>query len=133
MALQYDPTIDRPDTKNKPVQSIYERWTQVTACKYVDEVIFYATEEDLLNILKTIHIDIRFLGDEYKTKDFTGKQWCISNRIELYYHKRQHNYSSSELRKRVAQLENTKDNTTQPILPQHSPDLIKHPSEDLPK
>ena len=77
----------------------------MSACKYVDEVIFYATEEDLENIFKTIHIDIRFLGDEYKTKDFTGKQWCLDHGIELFYHERQHPYSSSNLRKRVAEAE----------------------------
>jgi glycerol-3-phosphate cytidylyltransferase len=110
VALQYDPTIDRPDTKNKPVQSIYERWTQVSACKYIDEVIFYATEEDLLNILKTIHIDIRFLGDEYKTKDFTGKQWCLDHQIELHYHEREHPYSSSNLRQRVWEAEEKRIN-----------------------
>ena len=100
-AIQTDPTIDRPDTKNKPVQSIYERFCQVSACRYVDEVLVYSTEEELLNIIKTQHIDIRFLGDEYKTKDFTGKQWCLDNRIELHYHLRDHPYSSSALRTRV--------------------------------
>lgn len=105
VAIQYDPTIDRPDTKNKPIQSIYERHCQVSACKYVDEVLIYATEEDLLNILMTQHIDIRFLGDEYKTRDFTGKQWCLDHGIELFYHERQHPYSSSNLRKRVADAE----------------------------
>lgn len=105
VALQVDPTTDRPDTKNKPVQSVYERYTQVSACKYVDEVIIYHTEEDLLNLMKTIHIDIRFLGDEYKTKDFTGKQWCLDHGIELHYHEREHPYSSSNLRKRVYEAE----------------------------
>lgn len=105
IALQTDPTIDRPDTKNSPVQSIYERHVVVSACKYVDEVIVYSTEEDLINILKTQHIDIRFLGDEYMTKEFTGKQWCIDNGIELFYHKRRHTYSSSNLRKRVYESE----------------------------
>lgn len=105
VAIQYDPTIDRPDTKNKPIQSIYERYCQVSACKYIDEILVYASEEDLLNILKTQHIDIRFLGDEYKTKDFTGKQWCLDHGIELFYHERQHPYSSSNLRKRVAEAE----------------------------
>lgn len=101
VAIQVDPTVDRPDTKNKPVMSIYERFMCVSACKYVDEVMVYHTEEDLLNLLKTIHIDIRFLGDEYKTKDFTGKQWCLDHGIELFYHERQHPYSSSSLRQRV--------------------------------
>ena len=105
VAIQVDPTVDRPDTKNKPVLSIYERYVCVTACKYVDEVIVYHTEEDLLNLLKTQHIDIRFLGDEYKTKDFTGKQWCLDHGVELFFHERQHPYSSSSLRQRVWQAE----------------------------
>lgn len=101
VAIQVDPTIDRPETKNKPIMSIYERLVCVSACKYVDEVMVYSTEEDLLNLLKTQHIDIRFLGDEYKTKDFTGKQWCLDHGIELHYHDREHQYSSSGLRDRV--------------------------------
>lgn len=105
VAIQVDPTIDRPDTKNKPIQSIYERFVQVSSCKYVDEVIVYSTEEDLLNLLKTIQIDIRFLGDEYKTKDFTGKQWCLDHGVELFYHEREHPYSSSNMRKRVYEAE----------------------------
>ena len=105
VAIQVDPTYDRPDTKNKPIMSIYERFVCVSACKYVDEVIVYHTEDDLLNLLKTQHIDIRFLGDEYKWKDFTGKQWCLDQGIELFYHERQHPYSSSSLRQRVWQAE----------------------------
>jgi glycerol-3-phosphate cytidylyltransferase len=101
VALQTDPTIDRPDTKNKPVQTVYERYCQVMACKYVDEVVVYATEDELLHIIQTQHIDIRFLGDEYKTKDFTGKQWCLDNGIELHYHLREHPFSSSSLRYRT--------------------------------
>ena len=105
VAIQVDPTTDRPDTKNKPVMSIYERYSCVSACKYVDEIIVYHTEEDLLNIFKTQHINIRFLGDEYKTKYFTGKQWCLDHGIELHYHNREHPYSSSSLRKRVWEAE----------------------------
>lgn len=105
VAIQVDPTVDRPDTKNKPVMSIYERFVCVSACKYVDEVIVYHTEEDLLNLLKTQHIDIRFLGDEYKTKEFTGRQWCLDHGIELFFHERQHPYSSSSLRQRVWESE----------------------------
>ena len=101
VALQTDPTIDRPDVKNKPVQSVYERYVQLQACRYVDEIIVYETEEDLLNLLKTQTIHIRFLGDEYKTKDFTGKQYCLTHGIELYYHERFHPYSTSQLRKRI--------------------------------
>jgi glycerol-3-phosphate cytidylyltransferase len=116
VAIQTDPTIDRPHTKNKPVQSIYERFIQVSACKYVDEVIVYTTEEDLLNVLKTQHIDIRFLGDEYKTKDFTGKQWCLDNGIEIHYHLRDHPYSSSALRRRVHEAEKEKNTNNAEIL-----------------
>jgi glycerol-3-phosphate cytidylyltransferase len=105
VALQSDPTIDRPDTKNKPVQSLYERFVQISACRYVDEVLVYETEEDLENLLKTQTIHIRFLGDEYKTKPFTGKQYCLDKGIELFYHERQHPYSSSGLRKRVYEAE----------------------------
>lgn len=100
VGLQVDPTIDRP-SKNKPVQSVYERYIQLQACKYVDEILVYETENDLLNLLKTQTIHIRFLGEEYKDKDFTGKQYCILNNIELHYHKREHCYSSSDLRERV--------------------------------
>ena len=116
VAIQTDPTVDRPLTKNKPVQSIYERFIQVSACRYVDEVIVYTTEEDLLNVLKTQHIDIRFLGDEYKTKDFTGKQWCLDNNIKNHYHLRDHPYSSSALRRRVAEAEKEKNKDNAEIL-----------------
>jgi len=105
VALQSDPTIDRPDYKNKPVQSLYERFVQLSACKYVDEILVYETEEDLENLLKTQTIHIRFLGDEYKTKPFTGKQYCLDNGIELFFHTRQHPYSSSKLRQRVYEAE----------------------------
>jgi glycerol-3-phosphate cytidylyltransferase len=108
VGLQVDPTIDRPDTKNKPVQSIYERYVQLQACKYVDEILVYATEYDLVQLLKTQTIHIRFLGEEYKNRDYTGKQWCIDNGIEIWYHKRSHDYSSTELRRRVADAENSK-------------------------
>ena len=123
VALQVDPTIDRPGVKNKPCQSVYERYVQLQACKYVDEILVYSTEYDLLQMLMTQTIHIRFLSEEYVNRDFTGKQYCIDNDIELHYHKRQHNYSSSELRARVAKLENMKDETVS--IPQHSPELIK--------
>jgi len=127
VALQIDPTIDRPGTKNKPVQSAYERYVQLQACKYVDEILIYETEYDLLQLLMTQKIDIRFLSEEYLNRDFTGKQWCMNNGIELYYHKRQHDYSSSELRARTAKLENAKDKESGKSLPQYSPELIKAP------
>jgi glycerol-3-phosphate cytidylyltransferase len=98
VALQTDPTIDRPE-KNKPIQSVYERWAQVAACKYVDEIIPYSTEEDLLNLLSSqlTRINVRIIGEEYKDKDFTGKHLDI----DIYYNKRRHNYSSTDLRKRI--------------------------------
>lgn len=105
VALQSDPTIDRPDTKNKPVQSLYERYVQISACRYVDEVLVYETEEDLENIFKTQTIHIRFLGEEYRNKPFTGKQYCLDKGIDIFYHERDHPYSSSNLRKRVYEAE----------------------------
>lgn len=125
VALQIDPTIDRPGVKNKPVQSSYERYVQLQACKYVDEILVYETEFDLLQLLMTQKIDIRFLSEEYLNRDFTGKQYCIDNDIELYYHKRQHVYSSSELRARTARLENSKtQDTKNDSAEQYSTDLI---------
>lgn len=108
VALQVDPTIDRLGIKNKPVQSIYERYVQLQACKYVDEILVYETEFDLLNLLKTQKIDVRFLSEEYINKDFTGKSYCIENGIEIIYHKRRHTYSSTDLRERTHVLESKK-------------------------
>ena len=125
VALQIDPTTDRPGIKNKPIQSAYERYVQLQACKYVDEIVIYETEFDLLQLLMTQTIHIRFLSDEYLNRDFTGKQYCIATGIELHYHKRQHVYSSSELRSRTANLENLRNQEQVLDLPQHSPELIK--------
>jgi glycerol-3-phosphate cytidylyltransferase len=125
VALQIDPTIDRPGIKNKPVQSAYERYVQLQACKYVDEILIYETEFDLLQLLQTQTIHIRFLSEEYLNRDFTGKQYCMDVGIELHYHKRGHKYSSSELRSRTAKLENAKDLDDVEALPQYSPELIK--------
>jgi glycerol-3-phosphate cytidylyltransferase len=128
VALQVDPTVDRPGIKNKPTQSIYERYVQLQACKYVDEILVYSTEYDLQQLLMTQTIDIRFLSEEYLNRDFTGKQYCIQNGIELYYHKREHDYSSTELRNRVYELEKQKRELKEQesnIL-QHSPDLVKN-------
>lgn len=108
VGLQTDPTLDRPDTKNKPVQSIFERFVQLQACRYVDEIVVYATEKDLVDILLSYPIDVRILGDEYSDKDFTGKSECLSRGIELYFNKREHSFSTSELRQRVMQAEQTK-------------------------
>jgi glycerol-3-phosphate cytidylyltransferase len=108
VAIQTDPTIDRPDTKNKPIQSIVERQIQVKACKYVDEVIVYTTEKDLDDILKTLPINVRILGIEYKDKPFTGKDICLNRGIDFYYNRRDHSFSSTDLRKRVYEVEKGK-------------------------
>ena len=103
--LQTDPTIDRPDTKNKPVQSIVERQIQLAACRYVDEVVVYQTEQDLIDLLLILPVDVRILGVEYEHKDFTGKKECDRRSIEVIFNGRDHSFSSSSLRKRVAQAE----------------------------
>lgn len=108
-ALQTDPTIDRPSTKNKPVQSIVERQIQLQAVRYVDEIVVYQTEKDLEDILLTLPINVRILGVEYQDKDFTGKNICVKRNIELVYNGRDHSFSSSNLRKRVAEAENNKE------------------------
>ncbi len=100
VGLQTDPTIDRPH-KNKPVQSVFERYIQLKACKYVDEVVVYATEKELLDILLSYPIDVRILGDEYINKSFTGQDLDI----ELYFNKRKHSFSTTELRQRVIDAE----------------------------
>ena len=100
--LQTDPSADRPE-KNRPIQTVVERYTQLKAVQYVDEIIPYATEEDLKDILSMYHIDVRILGDEYRGKDFTGKEICKRRDIALYFNKRDHRFSSSELRRRVAE------------------------------
>jgi glycerol-3-phosphate cytidylyltransferase len=106
--LQTDPTIDRPDTKNKPVQSIVERQIQLAACRYVDEVVVYQTEQDLIDLLLILPIDVRVLGIEYEDKEYTGKQECWTRGIECIFNGRDHSFSSSSLRKRVAEAETIK-------------------------
>ena len=106
--LQTDPTIDRPDTKNKPVQSIVERQIQLAACRYVDEVVVYQTEQDLVDLLLIRPIDVRVLGVEYQEKEFTGREECDMRNIELIFNGRDHSFSSSSLRKRVAEAETVK-------------------------
>jgi glycerol-3-phosphate cytidylyltransferase len=101
--LQTDPTIDRPDTKNKPVQSIVERQITLSACRFVDEIVVYQTENDLEDILLTLPIDVRILGIEYIDKEFTGKDICEARKIKCIFNSRDHSFSSSSLRKRVAQ------------------------------
>ena len=101
--LQTDPTIDRPTTKNTPVQSLVERYAQLSGVKYVDEIIPYQTEQDLEDILSMYHITVRVLGEEYRDKTFTGRAICLKRGIELYYNKREHRFSTSDLRKRVCE------------------------------
>ena len=105
VGLQTDPTIDRPKEKNKPVQSVFERFVQLKACKYVDEIIPYATEKDLVDILLSYPINVRILGDEYEEKEFTGKYECIAKQIEFYFNRREHSFSTTELRQRVVAAE----------------------------
>jgi glycerol-3-phosphate cytidylyltransferase len=104
-ALQTDPTIDRPDTKNKPIQSIVERQIQLSACRYVDNVVIYQTEQDLRDLLLILPVDVRILGVEYQDKAFTGEQECYDRGIELVFNERDHSFSSSSLRKRVAEAQ----------------------------
>ena len=98
--LQVDPSLDRKD-KNSPVQTIVERYTQLNAVKYVNEIVPYQTEKDLEDILNMLHIDVRILGEEYKNGKFTGRAICAKRGIELFFNKREHRFSSSDLRKRV--------------------------------
>lgn len=107
--IQTDPTIDRPDSKNPPIQSIVERQIQVSAVRYVDETVVYQTEKDLEDILLTLPIDVRILGVEYEQKDFTGRDICYDRNIQLVFNKRDHSFSSSNLRKRVAHAEMIKE------------------------
>lgn len=108
-AIQTDPTIDRPDTKNKPIQSIVERQIQLSACRYVDEVIVYQTEQDLIDLLLVLPIDTRILGVEYERTDFTGRKEGSDKGIKHVFNNRDHRFSSSALRKRVAEAEKKKE------------------------
>jgi len=96
VGLLTDPTIDRPDTKNKPVQSVMERYLQLAACKYVDEIIPFESEKDLVDLILTINPDIRIVGEEYKGTDHTGVGLC-----PIHYNKRRHSFSTTQLRERV--------------------------------
>ena len=106
--LQTDPTIDRPETKNKPIQSIVERQIQLAACRYVDEVVVYSTEQDLVDLLLILPVDVRILGVEYADKEFTGKSECELRSIDIIFNGRDHSFSSSSLRKRVYDSESNK-------------------------
>lgn len=108
VGLQDNPTLDR-SSKNKPVQSIIERQVQLKAVKYVDEIWVYNTEKELEDLLLTLPIDVRILGVEYQDKPFTGKDICQKRGIDLYFNKRDHSFSSTELRRRIAIIEGNKD------------------------
>ena len=103
--LQTNPSIDRPQTKNKPVQSIVERYVQLSAVKHVDEIIVYETERDLEDLLMFLPINKLFIGEEYHGKEFTGKQICVDRNIDIIYNSRTHRFSSTELRQRTYQYE----------------------------
>ena len=107
VGLQTDPTIDRAE-KNKPIQGIFERYVQLQACKYVDEIVVYATEKELLDVLQSYPIDVRILGDEYASKSFTGDNLDM----ELYFNRRKHSFSTTELRQRVVDAERIKNGNT---------------------
>ena len=107
--LQTDPTIDRPDTKNKPIQSIVERQIQLAACRYVDEVVVYQTEQDLCDLLLILPVDVRVLGVEYEQSEYTGKHEGFMRGVESVFNQRDHSFSSSSLRKRVVAAEVEKE------------------------
>jgi glycerol-3-phosphate cytidylyltransferase len=106
-ALQSDPTIDRKE-KNAPIQSLVERYIQLDAVEYVDKIIPYNTEQELETIFASLDLDIRIIGEEYKDKDFTAKRVCEKRGIKLIYNKREHDFSTSSLRKRVYEEESAK-------------------------
>ena len=107
-ALQTDPTLDRPE-KNRPTQSVVERYIQLKGCKHVDEIVPYATEQDLEDILRSFKIDVRIIGDEYKDKNFTGRSYCEEKGIVFHFNTRDHRFSSTSLRREVMEKENNKN------------------------
>ena len=105
VGLQVDPSVDRPN-KNKPIQSLVERYIQIQAVKYVDEIIPYETESDLYDLLELLVFDVRIIGEEYREKEFTGKDICEKKKIRIFYNNRDHKFSSTELRYRVTDEKN---------------------------
>jgi|TARA_B110000503_G_scaffold133261_1_gene210489 glycerol-3-phosphate cytidylyltransferase len=101
VGLQTDPSVDRPNTKNAPVQTVFERFVQISACKYVDEIIPYTTEKEVLDILLSYPIDVRIMGEEYRDKEFSGKDICKEKGIEIVYNNRKHTFSTTQLRTRI--------------------------------
>ena len=106
--LQTDPTRDRPDTKNKPIQSVVERQIQLSACRFVDEIVVYQTEQDLRDLILILPLDVRILGVEYQNQDFSGRKEGSDRNIKCIFNSRDHSFSSSSLRKRVAEAEKNK-------------------------
>lgn len=104
VGLQTDPSIDRPE-KNKPVQTLIERQIQLEAVRWVDKVVVYQTEHELLELLEVLQPDVRIIGEDYVDKDFTGRSWCIDNDVQIYFNSRKHNFSTKDLRKRVSDSE----------------------------
>ena len=111
VGLKTDPTVDRPE-KNKPTQTVVERYIQLHGCKFVDEIIPYTTENDLEDILRLYEIDVRILGDEYREKPFTGREYCENAGIRLYFNERRHRFSSTNLRLEVFNKESLKLNNS---------------------
>lgn len=111
-ALQVDPTIDRPE-KNKPIQSLIERYVQLDAVKYVDKIIPYSTEEELETLFSALDLDVRVIGEDYKNKDFTAKDICQKRGIKVIYNRRDHNFSTSSLRQEIYKQESKKRFATQ--------------------
>jgi glycerol-3-phosphate cytidylyltransferase len=105
VGLHTDPTIDRPE-KNKPIQSVFERFVQLQACRYVDEIVIYQTEKELMDILLSYPIDVRIVGEEYRDKEFTGKEL---SHVEIHYNERKHSFSTTELRQRVIERHTLSD------------------------
>ena len=103
--LQTDPTIDRPEIKNKPIQTVFERQMLLASCRYVDDIVVYQTEQDLRDIILTLPIDVRILGVEYQNQEFTGKKECSDREIRCIFNSRDHSFSSSSLRKRVVEAD----------------------------
>jgi glycerol-3-phosphate cytidylyltransferase len=107
--LQTDPTKDRPDTKNKPIQSIVERQISLSSNRFVDEIVVYETEQDLIDLILTLPLDVRILGVEYEDTNFTGRNEGTGRGIHHIFNKRDHSFSSSSLRKRVHEAEVNKE------------------------
>ena len=100
VGLHTDPSIDRPE-KNKPIQTMYERWIQLNSCVYVDQIIPYDTEHDLFNMMATLDINIRFVGSDHRDSMITGDAICDVRKIAIVFNDRYHDYSSSYLRERI--------------------------------